>query len=529
VTVQAFGANAGVTCHSTVATSFYKKWSWHNGAVFYKTPNNFLAEQQGEGTGNAMYSHGVLCSLPADIADTGADTPDAVEIKCQGDENDANDVCDIFVFQFFKADCPGGDAGTLKATGNWCERFQEAAPQIETSDGKHYAMKALRRQVSAGTTVQFAVSRKYTLVGAHKGIKDPEAGSAWCNVPTTTDDAGETIFAGKGTSMNAQKYADGCLEDTQGDTPPPSLPALPTESPTDAPTATPTTLAPTGTPTQTPTDTPTQTPITGTPTTLAPTTLAPTVTPPNCVKVVTGTQTNNQGNVGFELNFGDGWVAWKPSTYYSQGSTVVECFDVKPDVRGQNPTTDAWAGAVSFSSDSGATYNTMYCTDCESGSGPAGQIVFDSGSSASASSDQGAQTCFNQWCTFTYDPYCLQVLTGGSSSNDGSMALEIDYGKGQGWEQLRAGASYNSGDTVVSQCFTSKPSQVRGKGSSTNAWAGTLRSSNNHGATYTDLTCTNCVAGTGDAGKFVFDGNEDGGSMGAINCLNGAWCTMTLQ
>jgi len=189
-------------------------------------------------------------------------------------------------------------------------------------------------------------------------------------------------------------------------------------------------------------------------------------------------------------------------------------------------TTDAWTGKVQFSGDSGANYNNMHCTNCGSGTGPSGTIVFDK--DGGGSSEQGAQTCFDKWCPMEIDNYCVEVVTGPEGTlNDGSLELEID--QGNGWETLRAAKHYTHGETVVSQCFATKPNQLRGKGPATNAWAGTLKSSTDSGSTYTDLICSNCGSSSGPNGIFAFDGNTDGGNMGQHTCLNGVWCNLSLQ
>jgi hypothetical protein len=88
-----------------------------------------------------------------------------------------------------------------------------------------------------------------------------------------------------------------------------------------------------------------------------------------CVKVVTGTLTNNEGTLDVSIDAGSGLVLEDLKSSYAKGETVVDkCYAEVVSVQVQNPSTNAWTGSVQYSTDSGTTYVPMVCTTCTGGS-----------------------------------------------------------------------------------------------------------------------------------------------------------------
>ena len=53
------------------------------------------------------------------------------------------------------------------------------------------------------------------------------------------------------------------------------------------------------------------------------------------------------------------------SGYFAKGSTVMDqCFGAIVQVEVKNTNTDAWSGAMQYSTDAGNTYKSFGCTEC---------------------------------------------------------------------------------------------------------------------------------------------------------------------
>ena len=100
---------------------------------------------------------------------------------------------------------------------------------------------------------------------------------------------------------------------------------------------------------------------------------------------MTGTGGDNQGKLEVELNIGDGYYTAVPQASFGKGAVVLDaCFTTMPVVRGHNSASDAWAGAVSFSTDGGVTYSNGFCTSGCTGDVEVTSIVFDGKNDSSA-------------------------------------------------------------------------------------------------------------------------------------------------
>ena len=62
---------------------------------------------------------------------------------------------------------------------------------------------------------------------------------------------------------------------------------------------------------------------------------------------------------------------------YTRGSTVLDaCYPTALDIVVRAPTTDAWTGSISLSTDAGASYRPGICSNCTVGSDTS-QVVVD--------------------------------------------------------------------------------------------------------------------------------------------------------
>jgi cysteine-rich repeat protein len=86
-----------------------------------------------------------------------------------------------------------------------------------------------------------------------------------------------------------------------------------------------------------------------------------------CMRIITGTGSNNDGTLDVWLNTGNGFEAMPDSgTYRNFGTTVLDtCYDMIIGMQIMNPTTNAWAGSIEISLDGGTTWSTGYCTTCD--------------------------------------------------------------------------------------------------------------------------------------------------------------------
>ena len=118
---------------------------------------------------------------------------------------------------------------------------------------------------------------------------------------------------------------------------------------------------------------------------------------------------------------------------------------------------------------------------------------------------------------------CLRITTGVGSNNDGSINIAIDTGSGYSW--VSTGSSFSQGSTVLNNCYSALLG-VQVRNPTSDAWTGTVESSNDGGSSWSPLSCSSgCQGGTGSA-QFSADGNSDGVDQAATVCLNGATCTL---
>ena len=83
------------------------------------------------------------------------------------------------------------------------------------------------------------------------------------------------------------------------------------------------------------------------------------------LRITTGTGNTNDGTLDVAVDQGAGyeWEQW--GRWWSKGSPVLSRhYETLVGVRVQNPTNDAWVGAVEYSSDGGRSYAPLVCTSC---------------------------------------------------------------------------------------------------------------------------------------------------------------------
>ena len=100
-----------------------------------------------------------------------------------------------------------------------------------------------------------------------------------------------------------------------------------------------------------------------------------------------------------EVDDGSGYASVTTGQSWAKGSTVLDTsYHTLSGVMVRNPTTDAWVGAIEYSSDGGVTYLPFVCTDCTKGSSTA-RISVDGNSDSIGS----PTTCFE---SSTFDGAC---------------------------------------------------------------------------------------------------------------------------
>ena len=101
--------------------------------------------------------------------------------------------------------------------------------------------------------------------------------------------------------------------------------------------------------------------------------------------------TVNGGTLDVEVDDGSGYAWITTGQTWVQGSTVLDAsYHTLSGVRVRNPTSNAWVGAIEYSSDGGVSYAPFVCMDCTTGSSTA-RIAVDGDSNAGK---YAPTTCF---------------------------------------------------------------------------------------------------------------------------------------
>ena len=92
-------------------------------------------------------------------------------------------------------------------------------------------------------------------------------------------------------------------------------------------------------------------------------TATPSTNASTCVRVITGTGTYDDGYVSFEVNLENGgYSLLVPAASSSKGTTVIDrCWEGFRELRVRNSNSNAWIGAVEYSTDGGSTWTAFSC------------------------------------------------------------------------------------------------------------------------------------------------------------------------
>merc|ERR1719356_281216 len=242
-----------------------------------------------------------------------------------------------------------------------------------------------------------------------------------------------------------------------------------------------------------------------------------------CLRVVTGGSSDNDGTLTVSADVGGGLIEVASGLFRKEQEVVSQCYSspvVVVEVK--NPTTDAWTGSVEYSSNSGGTFNAMQCSNGCHSAGSTASIVVDGNSDGV---NQASVSCINgEACQLTQDTYCLRVVTGGSSNNDGTLTVSADVGGGL-FEV--ASGSFSKEQGVVSQCYSSPVVLVEVRNPTTDAWMGSVEYSSDAGGTFNALQCSKGCHSPGTTASIVVDGNSDGMNQASVSCINGGACQLT--
>jgi len=128
-------------------------------------------------------------------------------------------------------------------------------------------------------------------------------------------------------------------------------------------------------------------------------------------------------------------------------------------------------------------------------------------------------------------PYCVLITTGSNKGDSGRLNVFID--KGHGYVPVTmAGKShgqyYAESEIVLDQCFPSLVGIQINDPSNNNRIRDVLLSTDGKNS-YVPFLCDDCNGETSLTNPIAVDGNDDGGSQYAANCLNGASCTLLVS
>ena len=109
----------------------------------------------------------------------------------------------------------------------------------------------------------------------------------------------------------------------------------------------------------------------------------------------------------------------------------------------------------------------------------------------------------------------------------GNIDVLVDSGNGYVYVS-RLGASYNRRTVVVDQCFADLVS-VQVRGTTPDAWLGSILLSSDNKVSYYPLVCDDCTGTTNLAGTIIVHGDEVSSFGAPTYCRNGNTCTLPVH
>lgn len=123
--------------------------------------------------------------------------------------------------------------------------------------------------------------------------------------------------------------------------------------------------------------------------------------PEICLNITTGNEHNNDGTLKVQINLNGVLSETINDKFKKEQEVVSQCYTTNVTITVSNPTSNAWAGRVMFTSGNGTLMETR-CTNCGNGTGTVGKLVVDGNGDAGK---QGSLTCFKKKeCTLTAIP-----------------------------------------------------------------------------------------------------------------------------
>jgi len=277
----------------------------------------------------------------------------------------------------------------------------------------------------------------------------------------------------------------------------------------------------------------------------------------HCLKVKTGTESDNHGVLYMTVDFGKGPYAVPSETHsYASGQTVIEeCFDSEiKNITVWNDTNDCWVGTIELSAKYGAEYQNATCTDCTNrppvDSRGRNVIAVDGNNDwdTPAARCSGGKRCNISIPTVAptgtvatptnllgsnREFHCLKVKTGIESHNQGILYMDVDSGKGPvalPWTSEKH--FFVRGQTVIEKCFENEIKSIAVWNDTNNCWVGTIELSAEYGADYQNATCADCTnrpsALKPGRNVIAVDGNNDWHTP-AARCSLGRHCNITVE
>jgi len=118
-------------------------------------------------------------------------------------------------------------------------------------------------------------------------------------------------------------------------------------------------------------------------------------------------------------------------------------------------------------------------------------------------------------------PYCLRIVTGESSYNDGHLSVHVDG------SELVAPRYFGKGEVVANMCYEEPIHDVKVQNTDSDAWTGSLEYSSDGGSSFHPMWCTaGCNPFYDLASKIVVDGNGDSRKQASLQCFNGQTCSL---
>jgi len=204
---------------------------------------------------------------------------------------------------------------------------------------------------------------------------------------------------------------------------------------------------------------------------------------------------------------------------------VDECFANLVGVQVKGTTDRSWMGSILVSTDHRMSYNPFTCLDCSGTADNTTSIVVggndDSGDIATT------QCLGGNTCTLPFNLLCIHVKTGSRVAYAGNIDVLVDSGNGY-VPVSTPGAYYNRRTVVVDQCFTNLVG-VQVRGTTSDAWLGSIRLSSDNKVSYYPLACDDCTGTTNLAGTIIVDGDESSNFGAPTYCRNGNTCTLPVH